>query len=227
MADNDSITVVSKNDSENAAANPYIVQLSDGTAVLSSTTGALHVLLQNASVPVTDNGGSLTVDAVDLDIRNLSEATDQVLVFANTAADGTGTDLVPLVDAQGHLQIDVLTSPTPSEVAGTRVHDQQSDAAVAAAGSVNHDVTAVTNPLLVKRISCSASGAAKFQVEIGPAGTGVLTDVKFIPAEGGTVDFEFSPSISVTATEAVRVIKTNRNKSKAQDLYSTAMGDQT
>lgn len=227
MADNEAITVVSKNDSENAAANPYIVQLSDGTSVLSSTTGALHVLLQNASVPVTDNGGSLTVDAVDLDIRNLSESTDQVLVFANTSKDGSGTDLVPLVDADGHLQIDVLTSPTPSEVLGTRVHDEQTDSAVAAAASVNHDVSAVTNPMLVKRVSCSASGAAKFQVEIGEAGSGAQTDTKFIPSEGGSVDFVFNPSVSVTASEEIRVIKTNRNKSKAQDLYSTVHADQT
>lgn len=91
MADLNQITPVSKSDAQNAANNPIIVQLSDGTAVLSSTTGALHVLLQNTDVtvvqpthdnlnananiqvgdadvangnpvPVSDAGGSLTVD---------------------------------------------------------------------------------------------------------------------------------------------------------------------
>ncbi len=62
-------------------------------------------------------GGNNDITATALDIRALSEATDQVLVFANTVKDGSGTDLVPLVDADGHLQLDVLTgggSDTPS-----------------------------------------------------------------------------------------------------------------
>jgi hypothetical protein len=66
---------------------------------------------------LVDANGALWVAATDLDIRNLSEATDQVLVFANTVNDGSGTDLVPLVDAAGHLQVDVLTgggSDTPT-----------------------------------------------------------------------------------------------------------------
>jgi hypothetical protein len=66
---------------------------------------------------LVDANGALWVSATDLDIRNLSEATDQVLVFANTVNDGSGTDLVPLVDAAGHLQVDVLTgggSDTPT-----------------------------------------------------------------------------------------------------------------
>jgi hypothetical protein len=38
-------------------------------------------------------------------------ATDDILVFSNTAADGSGVDTIMLVDAAGHLQIDVLTMP--------------------------------------------------------------------------------------------------------------------
>ncbi len=109
------------NDLGFSSANPFFVQLTDGTDVaLVNGSGQLEV---NVAQPVSidDNGGSITVDgsvtvsATDLDIRNLSETTDQVLVFANTAADGTGTDLVPLVDAQGHLQVDVLSGATATE----------------------------------------------------------------------------------------------------------------
>ena len=60
-------------------------------------------------LPVDDAGGSLTVDASQLDIDNLNKNDDEVLVWANTAKDGTGTDYVPLVDTDGHLQVDVLS----------------------------------------------------------------------------------------------------------------------
>lgn len=122
-----------------AVAYPIYVQLSDGTDTLNITGSSLDVNLTTSVISVDDNGGSLTVDgtvtiqdgggsisiddgggtitvdgsvtvsATDLDIRNLSETTDHVLVFANTAKDGTGTDYVPLVDADGHLQVDVLS----------------------------------------------------------------------------------------------------------------------
>lgn len=82
----------------------------DGNSI-SSTGGALHVELQNASIAVTatdldirnlvfaddkvdvsgssnvavvDGGGSLTVDAVDFDIRNLAFATDKVDVSGSS-----------------------------------------------------------------------------------------------------------------------------------------------
>lgn len=100
------------NDIGFSSANPFFIQITDGTDVaLVNGSGQLEV---NVAQPVSidDNGGSITVDATDLDIRNLSETTDHVLVFANTAADGTGTDLVPLVDAQGHLQVDILSGAT-------------------------------------------------------------------------------------------------------------------
>jgi len=41
---------------------------------------------------------------------SITKATDDILIYANTAKDGSGTDLVPLVDSDGHLQVDVLSS---------------------------------------------------------------------------------------------------------------------
>jgi hypothetical protein len=88
---------------DNSLTNEFFVGITDGTEqLLVNADGSLTATIQ-------DGGNSITVDAVDLDIRALSESTDQVLVFANTAADGTGTDLVPLVDASGHLQVDILS----------------------------------------------------------------------------------------------------------------------
>lgn len=66
----------------------------DGSGnVISSTSGALHV---------SDGAGSLTVDATDLDIRNLSHTQDSVKV-------GDGTTFIK-VDTNGS-QYNVLASP--------------------------------------------------------------------------------------------------------------------
>jgi len=96
MADGDFTTLVSKDKNANAAANPIITQLSNGTAVVGVTAGALDVNVAS---------GSVTVTATDLDIRNLSQTTDHVLVYGNTAKDGSGTDYVPLLDTDGKLII--------------------------------------------------------------------------------------------------------------------------
>jgi len=43
---------------------------------------------------------------------SLSKSVDSVLVYANTAKDGSGTSYVPIVDLDGHLQVDILSSIT-------------------------------------------------------------------------------------------------------------------
>lgn len=40
----------------------------------------------------------------------IDKATDDVLIYGNTVKDGSGTSYVPLLDADGHTQVDVLTS---------------------------------------------------------------------------------------------------------------------
>lgn len=44
----------------------------------------------------------------------IDKATDDILIYGNTAKDGSGTSYVPLLDADGNLQIDVITSGLPS-----------------------------------------------------------------------------------------------------------------
>ena len=72
MADGDFFAKpISKNEDNNAVANPILVQLSDGTSAIGVTTGALDVNLTNASLVVT---------ATNLDIRDLAHATDSVAI---------------------------------------------------------------------------------------------------------------------------------------------------
>lgn len=49
---------------------------------------------------VQDNGGSLTVDATDLDIRGLTSATDSILIYGY---DGSSNQVI-LTDSSGRLQ---------------------------------------------------------------------------------------------------------------------------
>jgi hypothetical protein len=64
--------------------------------ILDKTVDANQLAVNaDGSVNITDNGGSLTVDAVNLDIRDLAFATDKVDVSGSTglSATVTATDL--------------------------------------------------------------------------------------------------------------------------------------
>jgi len=124
MADGHFSTLVSKDRDANAVSNPIYVQLTDGTEVaLIDASGNLNVV------------GTVVVTATDLDIRNLSETTDHVLIFGNTAKDGSGTDYVPLLDADGKV---IISNPggteytedvaTPATILGTATMFERDDA---------------------------------------------------------------------------------------------------
>jgi hypothetical protein len=70
--------------------------------VLNAGEDALKVDIDN----VTLDGSQLSVD--------IDNANDSIVIFSNTVADGSGTNTVPLVDAAGNLQIDIVSSALPS-----------------------------------------------------------------------------------------------------------------
>jgi len=74
--------------------------------VLNSGEDALNVDIDN--VTLTTEGGDVAIDVA------LDKANDSVTIYANTAADGSGTSTVPLVDAAGHTQVDIVSSALPS-----------------------------------------------------------------------------------------------------------------
>lgn len=78
------------------------VNLQDGSGVdITSTAGALDVNLKS---PIVVEVG-------------LSKDNDSVVNWANTAKNGTGMALIPVVDADGNLQVDVLASALPAGAA--------------------------------------------------------------------------------------------------------------
>ena len=84
-------------------AVPYKYQAKEVlNKVLNSGEDALKVDIDN----VTLDGSQLSVD--------IDKENDSIVIFSNTAADGSGTNTVPLVDAAGHTQVDIVSSALPS-----------------------------------------------------------------------------------------------------------------
>lgn len=76
----------------------------DGVYIADKDTGDNLAINPDGSINITDNGGSLTVDASDLDIRNLEFALDKVDVS------GSSVEVVSLNDA--YIAADVPVSTT-------------------------------------------------------------------------------------------------------------------
>ena len=68
---------------------------------MDSGTDIAVVVDASGVLAIQDNGGSITVDATDLDIRDLTNATDSVLIYGN---DGTDNQVI-LTDASGAVAI--------------------------------------------------------------------------------------------------------------------------
>lgn len=77
--------------------------------VLNSGEDALKVDIDN--VTLKTEGSDITVEV------HTDKAEDSMLIFANTNKAGSGTSYVPLVDSDGHLQVDAMSSALPSGAA--------------------------------------------------------------------------------------------------------------
>jgi len=77
--------------------------------VLNSGEDALKVDIDN--VTLKTEGSDITLEI------HTDKAEDSMLVFSNTTKDGSGTSYVPLIDSDGHLQVDALSTALPSGAA--------------------------------------------------------------------------------------------------------------
>ena len=107
---------ISKNLDDNGLDNEIYVLPSDGTHTLDiNADGSINIADEKNSITVDGTvaiSGSVTVTAAQLDIDNLNKDDDEVLVWANTAKDGTGTDYVPVVTSDGYLRVDIASGTT-------------------------------------------------------------------------------------------------------------------
>lgn len=184
-------------------------------APLSTTGGgteatALRVTIASDStglVSVDDNGGSLTVDAVDLDIRDLTHVSDTVGI-------GDGTDTLE-VNADGSINVVVAGS------SGTAIADYDAVAALAAAGSDNHDYTASGGAFSPTTITVSSESIATFLILANAVSIATLRT----SVESPNATYTFPTGFSIANAQVLRVTRTN-DSNKTKDLDSTINGSQ-
>lgn len=228
MADGTFPGIISANRDLNAADNVIYVQLSDGTSTLGITSGSLDVNVTNTSITVTGSvdistpsgtsitvdgtvniGNTVTVQANDLDIRDLSHTQDSVRI-------GDGTDLLG-VNTDGSINVNVIRATLSDEI-----HDYDLASAVAGSGTSNHDYTVVGSTVIITGIYIAASGDAKFEIQKDDGGGLTTIAVAFTTGKQGDSKLVEFPT-PLEATTSIRIIKTNR-ENQAQDLYSTIIG---
>ena len=162
-------------------------------------------------VNIADGGNSITVDAVDLDIRALDHVT-----IGDSVRVGDGTEIL-LVNADGSINVVVAGA------SGTPVHDYAT-ATPAAGASANNDYTVVGTTFNLERVEWAGSGKMKVEIQTGPVAGLVTVAVGFSEKDTNSyIEFEPAKVVPVTSTGTVRVIMTNR-QGAAVDVNSTIMG---
>jgi hypothetical protein len=188
------------------------------------------------------------VTATNLDIRDLTNATDSVTahqggtwtvgVSGTVAVSATDLDIRNLSAAQdtvaAHLKDESgnaysISNPLYVEMvsgsAGTEVHEYSTAAAVAAGATSNHDYTVAATTFLFKGVLATGSGKMKVEIQIDPDGlSGYSTKfIAFNSTATPNMDIWFAQHMELASGAKIRVIRTNKDN-QAQDVYSTIMG---
>lgn len=204
--------------------------------------GTWNVTVDNTvDATINDGGGSITVDAVDLDIRDLAFATDTVDVSGSSvtvsATDLDIRDLAAATDSVSAWLKDEAgnafsgANPLPvsivADIEGIEVNDYNTAAAVAAAGTSNHDYT-TAGAFLLRQIEAASSGKMKIEVQVETAAASNVFNTRFVQFNSTAqtnMSITLASPIAVASGARVRVIRTNRDN-QSQDLYSTISGQQ-
>lgn len=211
------------------------VKIGDGTDFLAIDGSGYITSNINGSVTIVDGGGSITVDgtvsisgtvtvsATNLDIRDLTSASDSVEVLQSTHDD---------LNANANLQVgntDVgPANPVPvtfaSAVVTGEVQNYDTASSVASDASDTHTYTVTAlKTLLLKQVIASASSEMKIEIKVGPTGSTVTKAVVFTSATNLIANIQFEQPIEVAAGDDVEVVRTNRDN-QAMDVYSTIIG---
>lgn len=184
----------------------------------------------SGNIGVTDAGGTLTVDgsvtvsATNLDVRDLVQGSDNVSVWSNTVKDGSGTDYQPLVDTDGHLQVDVLSgggvaTPTNASVDITNVTTPVN---LAAGASGNADSGSLDSKYLWQVV---VSGSVAFKAVLATIDNGSATN-KAVFFGGPDAPVVYTPRAGFiqapaagAGTQGFRTAITNLDTSETADFY--------
>jgi len=189
-----------------------------------------QVDVSGSSVEVTDGGGSITVDATDLDIRALTSA-DVVTAEQGTSpwvVSATDLDIRDLSASTDSIAAHLLDeagnaftsgNPLPVEFFETKTEtvNYNTAAAVAANGTSNHTFAAPSGFKLFD-VHVSGSGRMKAELQIDS----VTVAVGFNSTANPMIKFEFLNGLNASGVD-VTIIRTNL-ENQAKDLYSTISG---
>lgn len=168
-------------------------------------------------VPISDSGGSLTVDATDLDIRNLVFADDKVDVSGSDISIVNGANTMA-VNTDGSINVVIQEDP------GLEIVDYNTEASIAAGATSQHDVVFAAASKL-HQVFASASGKLKIEVQVE---TGASTNlfntilVAFNSTAAPNIQLNLSKYAAIPAGARVRIIRMNKD-TQAQDVYSTVV----
>lgn len=129
----------------------------------------------------------------------IDKDTDDILIYGNTAKDGSGTDYVPLLDADGHTQVDVLTNALPT--GASTLAEQQSQ--TTHLNTIAGDTTSIQTSVELIDDTVATDGAAtptKGILMAGQDGTNAQT-LKTDASGELQVDVLTMPTTTVTATD--------------------------
>lgn len=121
------------------------------------------------------------------------------------------------------------SNPLPVYVAqdpGTEVHNYDTQSALAAAGSDNHDYAVASGAFELMQVEASASGKLKIEVQHTTDGLAYSTiAVGFNSTANPNISIKLEKPFRLAggASAAIRVIRSNRDN-QAQDVYSTIVG---
>ncbi len=192
----------------------------------------------------TSELGALTPDGVYNVTNNTKPGNVGIITHTRSASPGDTTQNkrpTSITGANNREAVDVAitdedgnpftpNNPLPvtwSDSEGTEINDYNTAAALAAAGTSNHDYT-VTALKTLKLSQVVATGSGKMKIEV-QVESGVATNsfatkfVAFNSTSAPNMMIDIKENITVAAGVRVRVIRTNRDN-QAQDVYSTICG---
>ena len=151
----------------------------DGTGnAIGSTGGALHI---------SDAGGSLTVDATDLDIRDLSHTQDSARI-------GDGTDLVTVTNVASDYGLDVNIINTELPISDTALANTAIATAANTLDVANTAEDLVASPLANRKYLFAYNNGNK-EAYLGPTGVSAATGFPIPP--GSLLELRAGPSIDI------------------------------
>lgn len=203
----------------------------------SDSVVASGFLADDAATDSVDEG-DIGIARMTLDRRQLMVITDATTDSQRLAIDSSGNAQVDLAavsvtavpvskDANANTETNpIFVKLTDTAISGVEVVNYDTQAALAADTTDNHDYTVTGTTFFLKSVIFSSSGGGKVEVQTGPVASLATKAVAFVPKHGGTVQLDFSPAVEVpvTSTGTVRLIRTNR-EGTAQDVYSTILGN--